>query len=262
MSDKTFDLSTVIGIGVTLLFLVAAVLFTGLSNAGAFFNFPSFMVVILGTATTTIACFSWKECCSLMPLLTQTIVYRSENATRAVRTALKIAEIGFRKGIMQLDGYPELMRHNHFLEQGILLVSDSVQPQIVEGYLLQQIAAMEERHYKLISMLRKAGEIAPAMGLIGTLIGLVEMLGNLSDPMKIGPSMAVALLTTFYGAVLSHLILYPLAAKLERNSRHEATILQIYTKAMVSIARRENPRHLEIVLNAMLPSEKRLVYFH
>ena len=99
------------------------------------------------------------------------------------------------------------------------------------------------------------------MGLIGTLVGLVQMLGNLDDPSSIGPAMAVALLTTFYGAILATMVFNPLASKLERNSDAEAMVNQIYAIGATSISRQENPRRLEMMLNTILPPVKRVNYF-
>ncbi|MBT5809419.1 MAG: flagellar motor protein MotA, partial [Rhodospirillaceae bacterium] len=101
----------------------------------------------------------------------------------------------------------------------------------------------------------------PAMGLIGTLVGLVQMLGSLSDPSTIGPKMALALLTTFYGAVLSNLVFTPLASKLERNSSDEILINHLHAMAAASIGRQENPRRLEMLLNTILPPGKRIEFF-
>jgi len=99
------------------------------------------------------------------------------------------------------------------------------------------------------------------MGLIGTLIGLVQMLGNLDDPSTIGPAMAVALLTTFYGAVLANMVFSPMASKLERNSTEEAMVNTVYMMGAASIGRQENPRRLEMLLNSILPPSKRVQYF-
>ena len=99
------------------------------------------------------------------------------------------------------------------------------------------------------------------MGLIGTLIGLVQMLGNLTDPATIGPAMAVALLTTLYGAALAYIIFIPLASKLERNSDVEQIVMKIYESAVLSIGRKENPRRLQMLLNAILPPAERVHYF-
>ena len=112
-----------------------------------------------------------------------------------------------------------------------------------------------------LRILRRAGEVAPAMGLIGTLVGLVQMLGQLEDPSSIGPAMAVALLTTFYGAILANMFFLPLATKLERNAGVEAQVKQIYALGAASIARQENPRRLEVALNATLPPTERVRFF-
>ena len=99
------------------------------------------------------------------------------------------------------------------------------------------------------------------MGLIGTLIGLVQMLGSLDDPSTIGPAMAVALLTTFYGVLLATLVFSPLASKLERNAAEEALLNNVYVTATSSIGRQENPRRLEMLLNTILPPAKRIQVF-
>jgi chemotaxis protein MotA len=120
---------------------------------------------------------------------------------------------------------------------------------------------MIQRHAKSTSVLRKMAEFAPAMGLIGTLIGLVQMLSSLSDPSTIGPAMAIALLTTFYGALLANFVFLPLAAKLERNSQEEVLVNNVYLMGAASIGRQENPRRLEMLLNSVLPPSKRVRYF-
>lgn len=99
------------------------------------------------------------------------------------------------------------------------------------------------------------------MGLIGTLVGLVQLLGRLDDPQKIGASMAVALLTTFYGAVLANMVLSPLAVKLERNAADEELVCLVYLMSAVSICRQENPRRLELLVNSVLPPSMRVSYF-
>ena len=131
----------------------------------------------------------------------------------------------------------------------------------LERILRNELQSITNRHLKSANILRKAGEISPAMGLIGTLIGLVQMLANLDDPSAIGPAMGLALLTTFYGAVLANMVFNPLAAKLERNSREEEMVNTIYMMGATSMARQENPRRLEMMINTVLPPSKRLKYF-
>jgi len=124
-----------------------------------------------------------------------------------------------------------------------------------------ELSGMAERHSRGVGILRRSAEVAPAMGLIGTLIGLVQMLGKLDDPSSIGPAMAVALLTTFYGAVLANMVFSPLAGKLERNSKSELVVNRLYIITAASIGRGENPRRLEMLLNTILPPSQRLHYF-
>jgi chemotaxis protein MotA len=148
-----------------------------------------------------------------------------------------------------------------FLQRSIGVVADGLPPEEIEGMLVREIEAMADRHARGISVLRRAGEVAPAMGLIGTLVGLVQMLGSLNDPSAIGPSMAIALLTTLYGAFLSSVVLLPLAVKLERNSDDERLMRALAVVGAVSIARQESSRRLEMLLNTMLPPAGRVGRF-
>ena len=127
--------------------------------------------------------------------------------------------------------------------------------------LSTEVEYIEARHEKGAAIFDDLAAYAPAMGMVGTLIGLVQMLMNMSDPDSIGPAMAVALLTTFYGAVLAHMILLPLASKAERNYQNESVMNSLYMVGVLSIGREENPRRLEIQLNAMLPQYQRITYF-
>ena len=127
--------------------------------------------------------------------------------------------------------------------------------------LQRDLIANVQRSNVAVKVLRRVAEFAPAMGLIGTLIGLVTMLGNLDDPSTIGPSMAVALLTTFYGALLANLVFLPLAAKRENISYLEEAVGSMYLLGVSSIGRQENPRRLEMLLNSSLPPSDRVRFF-
>jgi len=131
----------------------------------------------------------------------------------------------------------------------------------VSSILERDLEASVSRNHASVKVLRRGAEFAPAMGLIGTLIGLVTMLGNLDDPSTIGPSMAVALLTTFYGALLANLLFLPLAAKLETNSILEENVSNMYLLGVSSIGRQENPRRLEMLLNSSLPPSDKVRFF-
>ena len=162
---------------------------------------------------------------------------------------------------MSLQGHLDSLQSEEYLWKGLSLVVDGTPSEEVEAIMRKDMNATIGRHQKGANILRKAGDVAPAMGLIGTLIGLVQMLGNLDDPSSIGPSMAVALLTTFYGAVLANMVFMPLAGKLERNSNDEELLNSVYMVGAVSIGRQENPRRLEMLINSILPPSKRVSYF-
>ena len=127
----------------------------------------------------------------------------------------------------------------------------------IEWIKADSVEAMAERQQATVAILRRAAEVAPAMGLIGTLIGLVQMLGHLEDPDQIGPAMAVALLTTLYGALLAHALFTPLAERLAARVALERQGAELQLVAAMAIAERENPRRLEAVLNGLLAPEDR-----
>jgi chemotaxis protein MotA len=174
---------------------------------------------------------------------------------------LELAELARRNGVLSFAEILPKIKGEPFLAKAVTMLMDGFPAEEVERVMRREVDEMVGRHRKSASVLRKAAEIAPAMGLIGTLIGLVQMLGNLDDPGTIGPSMAIALITTFYGAVLANMVFAPLAAKLERNSSEEALVFNLYALAAASISRKENPRRLEMLLNALLPQSLRVRFF-
>ena len=174
---------------------------------------------------------------------------------------IRLAELARKRGILGLDKMLDTMRHEPFVHKAVSLAVDGAAVDEIRNILQREINAMADRHMRSANVLRKAAEVAPAMGLIGTLIGLVQMLGNLNDPSSIGPGLAVALLTTFYGAVLANMVFAPLASKLERNTAEETLIANVYMLAAESICRKDNPRRLELLLNAILPPAHRIDYF-
>jgi chemotaxis protein MotA len=255
------DYSTFVAIGCLLLCVGLAIAWSGISALWAFVDLPSFMIVALGTFFITSGCFSFQDFFRSIPIIFRSTTARPETPKQAALAALRLSEIAYQKGFLFLDRYTELIEHNRFLEFGILQVVDGLQGDSLRRNLEDQAYATLEHRSHAIEVLRKAAEIAPAMGLLGTLIGLVQMLSHFEDSSMIGPSMAVALLTTFYGTLIAYGCCFPLASKLERLLGIEALVFQIYTMCLVSIARKENPRQLEVILNGMLPVEGRLRYF-
>ena len=174
---------------------------------------------------------------------------------------IQIAEIARKNGILALQKYLPKLTDTGMFHQGIRMVIDGTSADDVEIMMQREFQALNKRIECTIRILRKAAEISPAMGLIGTLVGLVQMLGNLEDPNTIGPSMAIALLTTFYGVILANMVFTPLASKLERNSKDDMIIASLYVMSAASIGKQESPRRLEMLLNTALPPEHRVTYY-
>lgn len=258
-SGTTVDGALLIGL-IGAFVLIGGAIMLG-DSIRSFLDFPSVLIVLLGTLAVTTVSFSVGEVFGVVPLLLRTVFPPSRNVQRACERALNLAEIARRNGILALDHVLPQLAGEPFLQRAIAMAVDGGAPERVETVLTTEIEATSERLTRAANVLRRAAEVAPAMGLIGTLIGLVQMLANLKDPNAIGPAMAVALLTTFYGAVLAYMVFAPVAAKVDRNAADERQIQQIYLVAASSIARQENPRQLEVLLNTILPPSQRLDYY-
>jgi chemotaxis protein MotA len=253
------DFATVAGL-VSGFGLVAVAIAMG-GSGWSFLDLPSFLIVIGGTFGVTTACFSLREMARLPLIVTRTLVRTAPDPGATALHMLRLAELARHRGILDLDRLLDEMEYEPFVHRAVGLAVDGAPAEEIRSVMQREIGETADRHGRSAGILRKAGEIAPAMGLIGTLIGLVHMLGNLEDPASIGPGMAIALLTTFYGAVLANMVFVPLAAKLERNAAEETLLANVYMATAESICRKENPRRLEMLLNAMLPPAKRINHF-
>ncbi|MDA0997737.1 MAG: MotA/TolQ/ExbB proton channel family protein [Proteobacteria bacterium] len=256
---RSIDLATSVGLLAGFAMIAAAIMLGG--NPDSFINIPSILIVIGGTIAVTTVCYSVGEMIKTLQVIAQTLMRTSARPYDAAKTALQVADLARKQGVLSLQNVVDSLSGEPFFRNGMAMVIDGTPPEEVEAILRRDLQATQQRHRQSASVLRKMAEFAPAMGLIGTLIGLVQMLGNLQDPSTIGPAMAVALLTTFYGAVLANMVFLPLASKLERNSAEESLINQIYLLSSSSISRQENPRRLELLLNSILPPAQRIKHF-
>jgi len=227
----------------------------------SFVDVPALLIVIGGTFLVTTISFSLGEVVRAQGIMLRAVVYHSETPADAAQRMLYVADRARREGPLSIESSAKSAHAGRFLTQAISLVADGLPAEEIEQMLARESRATRERHVRSAGVLRRAGEVAPAMGLIGTLVGLVQMLGNLDDPSTIGPSMAVALLTTFYGAILANMVFNPLANKLERNSEIELMVNQIYAIGVASVSRQENPRRLEMIINTILSPVQRVNYF-
>jgi chemotaxis protein MotA len=259
MQSGKKEFSTMVGILVAFVLITLAISVSG--SGKSFIDLPSVLIVLGGTFAVTLASFSFGEFLRTPKVVMKNIFTRHYEPREVAMTMLDLAEAARKKGLLAMQEDIAKYRDITFLNKGMQLVIDGVEPEEVERVMRQEIHSTGERHQQGAMVLRKMAEVAPAMGLIGTLIGLVQMLGNLEDPSKIGPAMAVALLTTMYGATLAYVFFSPLAAKLERNSAEELLVKTLFLRGVVSIGKKENPRRLEMLLNTILPPASRVQYF-
>ncbi len=234
------------------------------SGAGAerFLDLPSFLIVVGGTFAVTLASFSLEDFARLPRVMAAALSPTPPPRLRAVADdALELASAVRQASVAVLEERVNaLARHVH-LHRGLAMLLDGTAPEAIERALSREIEAMVERQAATVAILRRAAEVAPAMGLIGTLIGLVQMLGHLEEPDQIGPAMAVALLTTLYGALLAHALFTPLAERLAARFAVERLGAELQLVAVTAIAERDNPRRLEATLNGLLAPEDRAERF-
>lgn len=254
------DFATVVGIGGALLLIGLALILGG--SPEAFLNLESVLIVIGGTLAVTLASFTFRDFIGAIFQLRATVVKEERDPKVAALKILTLADFARKQGVLRLQGViMDDMKRDPFLYKALSLVVDGLPEEEVQSVLFQDIQTDQQRLGRSVAVLRRGAEVAPAMGLIGTMIGLVQMLGHLTEPSTIGPGMAVALLTTFYGAILGNVVLLPLAGKMERSGLEDVLIDRIYVAGAVSISRKENPRRLEMLLNSLLPTASPIQFY-
>ncbi|MCB1682229.1 MAG: MotA/TolQ/ExbB proton channel family protein [Alphaproteobacteria bacterium] len=258
-SVKRPDFATFLGLIFTMGLILSAILMSQ-SNA-SFLNLPSVLMVVLGTITATCTAYTVDEIQKTGGVIASAFFRPVREPSQLATSLMDIATVARKRGLLALSAYEGEMRKEPFLAKSFQLVVDGYSAEDIDRMLKIEIDSFIERQKRSSSILRRAAEIAPAMGLIGTLVGLVQMLADLENPEAIGPAMAVALLTTFYGAILGNIVLAPMAVKLDKYTADETQIMNLVLKACRSIVNQENPRSLEMVLNGELAPSDQIRYF-
>jgi chemotaxis protein MotA len=257
--SRKMDLATLLGLIAALALIATAIVLNG--SFRAFIDIPATLMVVLGTVAVTAISYTSDELREARPSFRQAL-FRTEIDPRvAARRVLTLADKARKRGLLQLQGDLYGLRDAPFLQRSLGMLIDGLQVDEIERNMTLEAHALAQGRHRAAAILRRAAEVSPAMGLIGTLVGLVQMLGNLDSPERIGPAMSVALLTTLYGALLANVVFLPLASKLERNATVEQLVSQIYTMGVASMGRQENPRRLEMLLNTVLPAGQQIRYF-
>ncbi len=247
-----------------LLLGVGMFVFGVLSNGGpaalaSFVDVPSIIITIGGSISSTLASFKLPDFITGLKGITLTFKGETQKSGEVIKTIIDLSNVARKEGLLALEEAANGIE-DPFLKKGVMLVVDGTDPDLVRGILETDLMCVEDRHKKVIGVWEKWAEMGPAWGMIGTLIGLVIMLKNLDDASTIGPSMAVALLTTLYGSLIANWLCSPTAAKLKVNNDLEVAMKDVIIEGLLSIQAGENPRVIEEKLKSFLaPSERETV---
>ena len=243
------DITTLMGILVAAVLVVSAILMGG---PGIWFlDYPSLMIVIGGTMGATLIAYPISEVMSVVGIARNAFLHRNQSPTALIPIMVQIAKKARTEGILSFESQLKTLK-DPFLVRGIQMAIDGMESSVIEDVLSTEIAYVGERHKIGAEIFSTMGAYAPSMGMIGTLIGLVQMLKQMNDPSLIGAPMAVALLTTFYGSVLANLLFNPIAGKLKTRSKQEMLVKQMILEGILSIQAGDNHRIVEQKLKAFI----------
>ena len=249
------DLSTLIG---TLLGF-GMVLFAMSSGDGGIITFvhvPSLMLVFGGTLAVTMMNFPSSEMKTIVKVMAVTTVQRAVTAGEEIERIVSYANLARKEGLLALENKLTEVE-DRFFSKGVQLVIDGFGAETVRDIMSLEAEWQRQRHMSGKKLLEQMGTFAPAFGMIGTLVGLVQMLQNLSDPSQIGQGMATALLTTLYGAVLANMVFLPLAGKLDVRAKQEILLRELMIEGIVAIQSGEKPQLIKEKLKGFLPPKAR-----
>lgn len=246
------DLATLVGLLGGFAFVLMAMMLGG--NLGAFVDVPSILIVICGSLFVVLMKYNLGQFLGAAKIAAKAFLFKADKPDDLIQKAVELADSARKGGFLALE---EADIPNEFMKKGVGMLVDGYDAEVVRSTLRKDISLTNERHETGSSIFRAIGDVAPAMGMIGTLIGLVAMLSNMSDPKSIGPAMAVALLTTLYGAVLANMVAIPIADKLDLRSGEEALNRSLILDAILGIQDGQNPRVIEGLLKNYLQASKR-----
>ncbi len=249
------DIATIVGMLLGMSLLLMTVLIAPGATLGGFYSLSSMLVVIGGATAAVLICFPLKTMLGVTSVMKKVFLNKQESIADLIEQIVSLAETARRDGLLALEGRLEEIS-NPFVILGIQMAVDGTRPEVIESIMRTEMDAVTTRHRNGRSILDQMGRFAPAFGMIGTLMGLIIMLGDMS-PETIGTGMAVALLTTLYGAVVSNLFCLPCSEKLNFLSKHELLTMEIVVRGIMGIQSGDNPRVIEQKLNTFIPPKLR-----
>ena len=247
------DIATVAGLAIASVLVLAAILIGG--NAAIFIDVQSFLIVIGGGCIgAPLIAFPMPAVKGLGKVMMKAVFVTKYNNPETIKFIVELAQKARKESLLALEN---VEIENEFLKKGITLAVDGTEPATIKAILSAEMQYIRKRHEDGVTILKYVTDLAPAFGMIGTLVGLVNMLATLSDPSAIGPAMAVAILTTLYGALVANVVCAPIATKLEWYDREEGLQMEIIIEGINSILEGDHPAIAEQKLMGFLPAGQR-----
>jgi chemotaxis protein MotA len=250
------DFASLVGLVVVVASFVFATIAGG-GGASAFVDYPSIAVVGGGCLAAVLLSFPWSTIRGFGRTLFSAFVHKPTDLPQIVEQLVGLAETARREGLLALEERLIDVKHP-LIVLGVQMAVDGTAPDVVEGILRDEIRAAVFRGNGQKGLFEQLGRFAPAFGMIGTLLGLVLMLGNVGDPSSIGPGMAVALLTTLYGAVLAYGLFLPCAEKLQHYQKQDLLAMELIVKGILAVQSGDHPRTVRQKLGMFVPREERI----
>ncbi len=247
--------ATVIGVVLANGAMIYSIIVAGASFK-AFYDLPSIIMVIVGGLAAVVIAYPLGVFLSAPQVIKKAFIPNVPAAGPVITQLVEFAEIARRDGILALENKTAEIRDT-FILMGVQMAIDGTDAEVMETILRSEMEATATRHKQGKALMETTARYSPAFGMIGTLIGLIIMLGNMSNPDAIGPGMAVALLTTLYGAYVANAFCLPIADKLNYYSKKEMEVREIIVRGLMSIQNGDNPRVLEQKLVTFLPAKQR-----
>lgn len=251
------DIASLIGVILGFVMMIFGIISSGgVQTIGNFIDPPSFLITVGGSLGAVLCSRKLSE--FIAGLKSASLPFKDETIDPAdtIKTIIELSNVSRKEGLLALEEAANSV-NDEFLKKGIMLVVDGTDAELVRGILETDLISMEDRHKKNISFWEFWGEQGPAWGMIGTLIGLINMLKDLEDSSKIGPNMAVALVTTLYGSIIANWLCAPFANKMKNKNEQEVLLKTLIIEGLLSIQAGENPRVIEEKLKSFLSPARR-----
>lgn len=256
------DLASIIGLAGGWFAIIASIFISG-NSVVTYMDLPSVFMTVFGSYMALMLNYSMKDTLGIFKVMGKIFKVPDFGELKVVESLLSLSERARREGILSLEEEIESL-DNEFMKRGLRMVVDSTDPEVIRNILENELNQMNARHGTKLKMIDQWGKLAPGFGMLGTVQGLIGMMKNLEDKSQIGPNMAVALITTFYGAIMANFLFIPIMGKLGLQDADETKVMEMVIEGVLSIQQGDNPHILQMKLAAYLSplNQKKLDELH